>query len=127
VDWDWSRATMRDGSTAVIYDVRQHQAKDRVLALKFDPKGTVSSIEVPERKHTLPMTLWRIYRNMRSDMESGVSIVETLEDTPFYARSVLRTTHMDEAVTVMHETLHVPRLTALSTQLLLPWRMPRVA
>ncbi|HSM22838.1 MAG TPA: carotenoid 1,2-hydratase, partial [Rubrivivax sp.] len=29
IEWDWSRATLRDGSTAVIYDVRQRQGADR--------------------------------------------------------------------------------------------------
>ena len=33
-EWDWSRSTLRDGSTAVIYDVRQKRGGDRVLALR---------------------------------------------------------------------------------------------
>jgi carotenoid 1,2-hydratase len=126
VDWDWSRATMRDGSTAVIYDVRQREGTDRVLAMRFNPKGIASPFEVPNTKHTLPMTMWRIARNMRQDNNAHTSIIETLEDTPFYARSVLRTKLMSEEVTAMHETLHVPRLASMSTQLMLPWRMPRL-
>jgi carotenoid 1,2-hydratase len=124
-EWDWSRASLKDGSTAVIYDVRQTQAADRVLGLRFKPNAEVESFESPER-YPLPSTSWKINRNIRNEANTNVSIVDTLEDTPFYARSVLKSHLLGEEVVSMHETLNVARLTALSTQLMLPFRMPRV-
>ena len=127
VDWDWSRASMSDGSTAVIYDVRQAAGlPERVLALKFSKDAsTVESFE-PPAKQTLAPTLWRIKRQMRSDIAVVPRVLQTLEDTPFYARSILQSGLLGESVTSLHETLDIGRLTSMSTQLMLPWRMPRV-
>ncbi len=124
-EWDWSRASMKDGSTAVIYDVRQLHAPDRVLGLRFKPNAVVESFEPPPR-YPLPSTSWRINRNIRNEDNTKVSIVNTLEDTPFYARSVLKSRLLGEEVVSLHETLNVSRLTSFATQCMLPFRMPRV-
>ena len=124
-EWDWSRCSLRDGSTAVIYDVRQKLGDDRVLALRFTPGGTVEPFEAPPRQ-ALPRTLWRIGRTMRTDPGQPATVTRTLEDTPFYARSVLRSGLLGEAVESVHETLNVARLVSPAVRLMLPWRMPRV-
>ena len=62
---------------------------------------------------------------MRSEGGAGASVVETLEDTPFYVRSLLRADLLGEQVTAVHETLSIPRLVSLPVRLMLPWRMPR--
>ncbi len=124
-EWDWSRSSLRDGSTAVIYDVRQRWGDDRVLALRFTPGGTVEPFEAPPRQ-ALPRTLWRIGRTMRTDPGQPATVTRTLEDTPFYARSVLRSGLLGEAVESVHETLNVARLVSPAVRLMLPWRMPRV-
>ena len=69
----------------------------------------------------------RIARGMCNDVNEPPTIVSTLEDTPFYARSLLRTTLLGEEVTAMHESLDIPRLVSLPVRLMLPWRMPRRA
>jgi carotenoid 1,2-hydratase len=125
-EWDWSRAQLADGRTAVIYDVRQKAAADRLLALCFAADGRVESFEAPPRQK-LPRSLWRIDRTMRSDPEAVPRVLQTLEDTPFYVRSVLQSGLLGERVTSMHETLSVPRLESAMVQLMLPFRMPRVA
>jgi carotenoid 1,2-hydratase len=124
VEWDWSRASLRDGTTAVIYDVRQKQNADRVLAYRFTPSGAAQPFDPPERQ-PLPRTLWRIGRTMRTDPGIPARVTQTLEDTPFYTRSVLASGLLGEEVVSMHETLYVPRLTSTAVQLMLPWRMPR--
>ena len=53
-------------------------------------------------------------------------VLHTLEDTPFYVRSMLDSSLLGERVSSVHETLNVPRLMARTTRLMLPWRMPRV-
>jgi len=126
-DWDWSRAHLQDGSTAVIYDVRQKNGNERVIASKFNPDGSVESFIPPERVQ-LRKTGWRIQRNMRSEMNDGhanIDLINTFEDTPFYARSMLKSRLLGEDVISMHETLNVKRLESNIVQFMLPWRMPR--
>ena len=124
-EWDWSRASLRDGSTAVIYDVRQKQGGDRVIAQRFSPSGEATPFEPPARQ-ALPRTRWRIDRTMRTDAGVPATVTHTLEDTPFYVRSVLQSGLLGETVTSMHETLNVPRLASTAVRLMLPFRMPRV-
>ena len=123
-EWDWSRAQLRDGSSAVVYDVRQRTGDDRLLALRFTPDGRVEPFEAPPRQ-ALPRTAWRIGRTMRTDQRTPASVTQTLEDTPFYVRSVLRSGLLGEEVVSVHETLNVPRFASTAVQLMLPWRMPR--
>ena len=126
-EWDWSRAHLKDGSTAVIYDVRQKNGNERIIASKFNPNGTIESFVPPERV-LLRKTGWGIKRNMRSeksDSQTTIDLLNTFEDTPFYARSMLKSRLLGEEVISMHETLNVNRLESNIIQLMLPWRMPR--
>jgi carotenoid 1,2-hydratase len=122
--WDWSRAQLAGGDTAVLYDVRERSGAERLLALRFARDGRVSEFDAPQRR-PLPGTLWRVPRQMRA--EAAPVLVRTLEDTPFYVRSELRTRLLGEDVNAMHETLEVPRLDSAVVQWMLPWRMPRRA
>ena len=129
--WDWSRARMADGSTAVIYDVTQTNGAHTLLAERFNPDGSWSSFEAAPMREKLPLTRWRINRGTRTDpdgLPGGVTcVLDTLEDTPFYARTLLRTNLLGERVTAIHETLEPQRLNRLPVRLMLPWRMPRRA
>jgi carotenoid 1,2-hydratase len=116
---------MADGSTAVIYDVRETDGSERVIAERFTPQGQSESFAVAPRRSALPRTLWQINRAIRSDAGADNRILETLEDAPFYARSLMQTRLLGETVTAMHETLQPQRLSWLPVQLMLPWRMPR--
>ena len=60
-DWDWSRATLADGSTAVIYDVRERGDAGRVIAQRFATHGQTEAFEPPPRQR-LPRTGWRVAR-----------------------------------------------------------------
>ena len=114
---------MKDGSTAVVYDVQgKTTEQDKLLALRFKPDGSIEDFEAPPRQG-LPQTLWRIQRRMRSD--SAVEVKEQLEDTPFYQRALLKSSLLGEQVQSFHETLYVPRLVSPLVQAMLPWRMPR--
>ena len=120
--WDWMRAPLADGSTAVVYDVRPRSGEERVLARRFHPDGRVEALAAPARR-ALASTGWRIERQVRSD--GSPRVLRTLEDTPFYARSLVHTELAGEAVTGMHETLSATRFAAPWVQALLPFRMPR--
>jgi carotenoid 1,2-hydratase len=123
-EWDWSRAHLKDGSTAVIYDVRQKNGAERILATKFNRDGSTEQFLAPERV-ALDKTGWKIQRNMRSELDEKVSVLKTLEDTPFYARSMIASKLLGEPVISMHETLNIKRLESNVVQFMLPWRMPR--
>jgi carotenoid 1,2-hydratase len=129
--WDWSRARMADGSTSVIYDVTQTNGARTLLAERFNPDGTWSSFEASPLREKLPSTGWRIDRGTRTSADgipgAETRVLDTLEDTPFYARSLLRTHMLGEQVTAVQETLEPQRLNRLPVRLMLPWRMPRRA
>ena len=127
--WDWLRAPLADGSTAVVYDVRQSGSRaDRVIGARFRPDGSTEPLALPAR-HTLPRTGWGITRTVRTAaVPAGgptATALRTLEDTPFYARSLVRTRLGGESVEAMHETLSATRFGSPWVQALLPWRMPR--
>jgi carotenoid 1,2-hydratase len=124
-DWDWSRATLADGSTAVIYDVRPKAGGERVIAQRFATDGTAIPFETHDRQR-LPRSLWGLPRSIRNEPAGPpASVLETLEDTPFYVRSTLQATMLGERVTAIHESLDVPRVVSRAVRLMLPWRMPR--
>jgi carotenoid 1,2-hydratase len=62
---------------------------------------------------------------MRTEAGTPARVLQTLEDTPFYVRSLLGSGLLGEQVTSVHETLDLPRLVSLPVRLMLPWRMPR--
>ncbi len=120
--WDWSRARMRDDSTLVFYDMQWPGQPDRLLSLRFSPQGEVEPMpDAPVQ--ALPRTSWYITRRMRGD--GPVRVLESLEDTPFYQRSLLQFSYAGETLQAFHETLSVPRLVSPIVQAMLPWRMPR--
>jgi carotenoid 1,2-hydratase len=124
-EWDWSRAEMSGGRTSVIYDVREKNGQENLLALTFNPNGTIDHFEAPPRQ-ALPKTIWGIQGHMRNQNSETLRVQKILENTPFYTRSVLNSELLGEKVLSFHETLSVPKLTLTTTQLMLPWRMPRV-
>jgi carotenoid 1,2-hydratase len=125
-EWDWSRALLSDDSAAVIYDVQQKQGADRLLGLRFYPDGRIDDFAPPPRQ-SLALTGWRIPRRMRTEGDAPVHVIDMLEDTPFYERSVLKSRLFGEDVISVHETLNVPRLVSPVVQVMLPFRMPRRA
>jgi carotenoid 1,2-hydratase len=125
-DWDWARAEMANGDTSVVYDVRPKKGPGRVVSQRFSPDGGHTAFEPPPR-HQLPASAWRIQRAMCSEAQAAPQIISTLEDTPFYARSLLTTRLLGEDLTAVHETLDIPRLVSWPVRLMLPWKMPRRA
>jgi carotenoid 1,2-hydratase len=126
LDWSWSRATLKRGDTAILYDVTRKSGSDLSVAIRVDPSGRVEDVDVPPRAD-LPSTLWRIKRETRADAGRGASIAATFEDGPFYARSLLSTHMLGERVPAVHETLSLDRFAAPWVQFLLPFKMPRIS
>jgi carotenoid 1,2-hydratase len=120
-DWQWSRGASRDG-TAILYEAQRRDGSRIELAVTFDPQGRMRVFEPPPTV-ALKRTRWLMERSVRSDGEA--SIVRTLEDAPFYARSVVSANLFGEPVTLMHESLSLDRFKMPLVQAMLPFRMPR--
>lgn len=119
--WDWSRGAV-GAQTCVLYDVEEQSGSERSLALRFDRSGGLSTIVSPTPTG-LPPTRWRLARRTRS--EDRAEVLSTLEDTPFYARSLVRTQLLGAQVTSVHESLSLDRFVSPLVQFMLPFRMPR--
>ncbi len=122
--WAWCRVPLA-GRTAVLYDRVARDGGATRLAIAVAADGAVSPLDVPHAV-TLPRTRWRLGRETRADDAAAARIVATLQDSPFYARSLIRTRIGGEAALAMHESLDLDRFAARPTQLMLPFRVPRV-
>ncbi|MCB8839106.1 carotenoid 1,2-hydratase [Aurantimonas sp. VKM B-3413] len=122
-NWNWCRASLPD-DTAVLYDLVDRDGQACSLAIRFDPKTGVSDFSPPPAA-SLPSTFWRMRRSTRAEAPSEARVVETLEDSPFYARSVVATRLLGREVTAIHESLDLDRFARPVVQAMLPFRMPR--
>ncbi|GAC1620503.1 MAG: carotenoid 1,2-hydratase [Nevskia sp.] len=120
--WHWSRAKLREG-TAVIYEVKPRAGAETALALRFDRRGQVEAFDPPPRT-VLPGSAWRIARATRAEA-GDAALVRTLEDTPFYARSVIAARLFAQKASAVHESLDLDRFRQPIVQAMLPFRMPR--
>ncbi len=122
--WDWSRAQTLHGPV-MFYDVERRDGTVLNLALGQDLDGALTPRSAPPL-HALQQTLWRVPRSARSDEPQPSRVSLTLEDTPFYTRSLAISRIDGEDVTMMHESLSLNRLKQRWVETLLPFRMPRL-
>lgn len=122
--WQWSRATLADGSTAVVYDVTLLDDSKLHLARKYSPDGATESL-VTAPAIAVSATRWGIKRDCHTSADAVPMVTATLESGPFYARSLIDTQWLGEPVTAVHESLSLTRFTKPMVQAMLPFRMPR--
>ena len=108
----------------MLYDVIRRDGTPFSLARLFDSRGNVTDIDAPETM-PLPKNLWRVSRATQSEPHAPPTVLSTLEDAPFYARSMVESTLLGERVTAMHESLDLDRFSSKWVQVLLPFKMPR--
>ncbi len=121
--WTWSRAHLPD-RTVVLYDREERSGASRTLALAIDRRGAIEEISPPPPVALAP-TSWRLTRYTRADAGSPAVIRHTLEDGPFYSRSLLDTHLFGRPAVAIHESLSLDRFRSRAVQWLLPFRMPR--
>jgi len=125
LNWHWQRSAAEAGSGHIHYDATLTNGERRSLGLRYDPD--MSCYELADSGRDTPISstpLWRAQRLCRT-VSGQPRVIETLEESPFYARSVL---DLDTGLgprKVMHESLHLDRFTRPWMQWLLPFRMPR--
>jgi carotenoid 1,2-hydratase len=91
--------------------------------LQFDASGAVRHF-IPPPRVRLPPVGWGVARLTRSEQDNA-KVLRTLENAPFYARSVVSTELLGEKTVAMHESLSLDRFRTRWVKLLLPFRMPR--
>lgn len=123
--WSWSRAEAGE-TTKILYDAEPRLGERRTLALTYRRDGTIAMSEAPPRQ-ALPRTGWLVGRDTRAEPARPAHILRTLEDTPFYNRSMIaQGTGSDESRAV-HESVDLDRFRSRWVQVLLPFKMPRLA
>jgi carotenoid 1,2-hydratase len=123
--WDWARASTISGAL-IHYDVTRRDGSSLSLGLVED--GNAQLVEAPQPALApLARTGWRIARHARCDDSVVPHVRATLEDTPFYARSLVDSRIHGSDVVLMHESLDLDRLDTRWVETLLPFRMPRMA
>jgi carotenoid 1,2-hydratase len=120
--WDWSRAPV-PGGTVINYDVVRCDATLHRIGVLCGAGGVEPIAPLPVT--ALRNTGWRIARSAPADQGHVPIAIATLEDTPFYARSVVGTRLLGHPTRAMHETLSLRRFRSPLIQVMLPFRMPR--
>lgn len=119
--WHWSRAALPDGA-AVLYDTEPRRGPRRDLGFVFADDGEIRPLDTP-RPWDLGRAPWGIDRRTRVDPDGAARVERTLVASPFYARSVIRTTVAGQDAIGVHETLDCDRFAAGWVRFLLPWRI----
>ncbi len=125
VRWDWSRGVSNEGAT-ILYDAQCRDGSQRLLGLNFSKDGNMRTFDPPPRQ-SLGRGFWGVERYLRCEEGQKPSLVRTLEDGPFYTRSVAKTVLQGEEITMMHESYNGDRFASPVVKLMLPVRMPRRA
>jgi carotenoid 1,2-hydratase len=121
--WNWSRLERAEGAT-VLYHANWTGGGGHGVAIRCARSGEVETFEPPPAAPLPPTRIWRMPRETRAP--AGAARIErTLEDAPFYSRSVLATRLHGEEVRGVHESLSMTRFTHPLVQAMLPFRMPR--
>ena len=123
--WTWSRVAA-GRRAAVTYDVERRDGSHLLVTRAFGPGG--------ERRDGFPVvaveaapTRWRMPRVLHGEpgAQARARVVRTLEDTPFYARSLIETSLLGEPAVGTHEALSLDRFRLPVVQRMLPYRMRR--
>jgi carotenoid 1,2-hydratase len=122
--WSWSRTQCADGSSVIFYDVVARNRRDVNLALRVTTDGVLEDITAPATLH-LQKTAWRLARPYRCDDKDSICSSTSLEDGPFYSRTLIETSARGQTAKTVHESLCLERFSSPWVQAMLPFRMPR--
>ncbi len=122
--WDWARGSLPGGGSAILYDTERRDGSTQCLAVSFDRDGRFGEIVRPAST-PLKRGFWGVARRAHHDAGHEPRVAATLEDGPFYMRSVVHTRLMGQDVDLMHESLSGDRFASPLVKLMLPFRMPR--
>ncbi len=118
--WSWSRVSTGD-RVALAYDITMRDGGERVRAFTGQ-RGRELVASAADTLVDLPPTRFGLTRSARCEV-SPLEVVKTLEDGPFYARSVVSTTLGGKPALGVHETLSLDRFRSAWVRFLVPFRM----
>lgn len=124
VRWDWSRSGVPGGDAEILYDTARRDGSRGLLALRFKDGGEAETFDPPAPR-ALKAGFWGVDRAIACDPGYEPEIVRTLEDGPFYMRSLIRTRIAGAERVAMHESVSGARFGSRIVKLMLPFRMPR--
>lgn len=125
--WDWARGDLSSGDTVIFYNTDLRDGRRLRLSRLFRADGSSLTIPDPPETDLSRSAIFRIRRRTAADPGHRAVVVRTLEDTPFYARSLINSHARGEPVRLMHESYVGGRFRSPITKLMLPFRMPRRA
>lgn len=125
VYWNWSRSSQSTGA-AILYEGRRRSGDRFSLMLKSGPDGSLERLTPPAEVQLPDTRWWRIARQTRA-IGHQASVVTTLEDTPFYSRTLLSANLFGHPAITIHESLSLDRFKRPWVRCLLPFRMPRTS
>ena len=117
--WSWSRVSAGD-KVAIVYDVTMRDGREGGCAFSGARGGELVA-SAADALVELPATRFGLRRSARCE-GSPIEVVKTLEDGPFYARSVVGTTLGGQRAVGMHETLSLDRFRSAWVRFLVPFR-----
>jgi carotenoid 1,2-hydratase len=123
--WTWSRGWTAEGAL-MQYDTVPRRGEPVRRTVALGPDGPIPAPELPHPV-ALPGTLFGIPRATRAAVEGGARLVRTLEDTPFYNRSLVALDMGPPGAAppllTVHETVDLDRFTQPWVQWMLPFRI----
>lgn len=121
--WDWCRAEDDSGNRVVIYDTFPRDSAPQTIA-RSGRDDFPADCTLPPRR-LLPSTLFQMERAIRCDVGQEPRVLATMEDAPFYARSLVETTLFGRRMQAVHETVNLDRFSTRWCQFLIGFRMRR--
>jgi carotenoid 1,2-hydratase len=121
-NWTWARAKTSRG-TQVLYDLERRDGSCLEFGRRFY-NGEVFTRDMPPVHH-LKHGVWGMTREVHS--ERAPRLISALEDAPFYTRNHVEMALDGEVCEAFHESLSLDRFINPAVQLMLPFRMPRLA
>lgn len=121
--WDWSRGEGAGGAT-VLYDAELRDGAPLRWAHRFTEGGAMVPVD-PQEHAALTAGGWGVDRGTRHDPGEAPTVIRTLEDTPFYCRTLVEAPLGGERLRMMHESLDLDRFDRGWVRFLLPFRMRR--
>lgn len=121
--WNWARVA-GGGGAVITYDVERRDGSRLLVTRAFGPDGEQQS-GFPVAAVAAAPTRWLMPRRLHGEHGAAPRVERTLEDTPFYARSLVRTRFFGQPAAGTHEALSLDRFRTRLVQFMLPYRMRR--
>lgn len=121
--WTWTR-TSHGAGTDVCFALAPRRGGGDAFSVAY---GTDGGARIADAPTLVPSrgTGWALGRSIPSEDPAAAAVLATYEDTPFYARSLIRARVHGRTATGVHESLSLDRFRSPLVQAMLPFRMPR--